>query len=89
MAQIVPLQQARVFGAPARHLVVGEISAASSTDNRLAVFSDEDIFGPPRQAAGPGGRALRRGGRRLPHLKEGDLVVHCRHGIARYDGLTR
>ncbi len=74
------------------HLVVGEVSAGFvDPHGRLAVFSDEDVFGPRAQA--------RRGPRKprtfgadaadFRDLKEGDLVVHVDHGIARYDGLTR
>src|SRR5207237_4655590 len=58
---------------------------------RFALYSDEDIFGPrarPRRAA----RRPRTFGEEAADfrdLKEGDLVVHVEHGIARYDGLTR
>jgi transcription-repair coupling factor (superfamily II helicase) len=92
MAQIVPLQQAVFSPHLHAHLVVGEISAGFiDPHNRLAVFSDEDIFGPRAQAR----RAPRRPrtfgaeGSDFRDLKEGDLVVHIDHGIARYDGLTR
>ena len=74
------------------HLIVGEISAGFVDEAaRLAVFSDEDIFGPRAQAR----KAVRRpktfgqDGADFRDLKEGDLVVHVEHGIARYDGLTR
>src|SRR5205823_3095495 len=51
MAQIVPLQQAAFSPHLHAHLVVGEISAGFiDPHNRLAVFSDEDIFGPRAQA---------------------------------------
>src|SRR5207248_3589388 len=92
MAQIVPLQQAVFSPHVHARLVVGEISAGFvDPHERLALYSDEDIFGPraevrraPRRPRtfGPEGADFR-------DLKEGDLVVHVDHGIARYDGLTR
>ena len=92
MAQIVPLQQAAFSPHIHAHLVVGEISAGFvDPHERFALYSDEDIFGPraevrraPRKPRtfGPEGADFR-------DLKEGDLVVHVDHGIARYDGLTR
>src|SRR5436305_11342434 len=92
MAQIVPLQQAAFSLHIHAHLVVGEISAGFvDSHERFALYSDEDIFGPraevrraPRKPRtfGPEGADFR-------DLKEGDLVVHVDHGIARYDGLTR
>jgi transcription-repair coupling factor (superfamily II helicase) len=92
MAQIVPLPQATFSPHLHAHLVVGEISAGFiDPHDRLAVFSDEDIFGPRAQAR----RAPRRPrtfgaeGADFRDLKEGDLVVHVDHGIARYAGLTR
>ena len=74
------------------HLLTGEISAGFVDEHdRFALYSDEDIFGPrarPRRAA----RRPRTFGEEAADfrdLKEGDLVVHVEHGIARYDGLTR
>src|SRR5207302_5624824 len=96
MAQIephLPEQPAAMFSPHVHaHLVVGEISAGFiDLHERFALFSDEDVFGPlaparktPRRpkSFGPEGADFR-------DLKEGDLVVHVDHGIARYDGLTR
>jgi transcription-repair coupling factor (superfamily II helicase) len=92
MAQIVPLREAAFSPHVHAHLVVGEISAGFvDLHARIALYSDEDIFGPraevrraPRRPRtfGPEGADFR-------DLKEGDLVVHVDHGIARYDGLTR
>ncbi len=92
MAQIVPLAEA-VF-APHVHafLVVGEISSGFiDLHSRLGLFSDEDIFGPRARARKTPRRPRTFGdeGADFRDLKEGDLVVHVEHGIARYDGLTR
>ncbi len=92
MAQIVPLAEATDTPSVHAHLVVGEISAGFvDRHNRLALYSDEDIFGPraqPRRAARRP-RTFGADGADFRDLKEGDLVVHVDHGIARYDGLTR
>ena len=92
MAQIVPLSQAVWSPHIHAHLVTGEISQGFIDPHaRLAVFSDEDVFGPRARVR----RAPRRPrtfgeeGADFRDLKEGDLVVHVEHGIARYDGLTR
>jgi len=92
MAQIVPLEQATFSPHVHAHLVVGEISNGFvDPHERLAVFSDEDIFGPRAQARRTPRRPRTLGpeGADFRDLKEGDLVVHVDHGIARYDGLTR
>jgi transcription-repair coupling factor (superfamily II helicase) len=92
MAQIVPLDRASFSPSVHAHLVVGEISAGFiDPHNRLAVFSDEDIFGPRAQARRTPRRPRTFGADSADFrdLKEGDLVVHVDHGIARYDGLTR
>src|SRR6267142_1560989 len=74
------------------HLVTGEISAGFVDEHdRFALYSDEDIFGPrarPRRAARRP-RYFGEDATDFRDLKEGDLVVHVEHGIARYDGLTR
>ena len=91
MAQIVPLAQAAYSPSVHAHLVVGEISAGFLDANEhLAVFSDEDVFGPRAQArrAARKPRGFGAEAADFRDLKEGDLVVHVDHGIARYDGLT-
>jgi len=74
------------------HLVVGEISAGFVDEHdRFALYSDEDIFGPrarPRRAARRP-KTFGEDAADFRDLKEGDLVVHVEHGIARYGGLTR
>ena len=92
MAQIVPLVQAAYSPHVHAHVVVGEISAGFlDPHERIGVFSDEDIFGPRAQArrAPRKPRTFGAEGADFRDLKEGDLVVHVDHGIARYDGLTR
>jgi transcription-repair coupling factor (superfamily II helicase) len=74
------------------HLVVGEISQGFIDEpSRLAVFSDEDVFGPRAQVRKTPRKPKTFGqdGADFRDLKEGNLVVHVEHGIARYDGLTR
>ena len=92
MAQIVPLREAAFSPHVHAGLVVGEISAGFvDLHSRLALFSDEDVFGPRAQARSAPRRPRTFGaeGADFRDLKEGDLVVHVDHGIARYDGLTR
>jgi len=92
MAQIVPLDQAIFSPHLHAHLVSGEISAGFiDLHSRLGVFSDEDVFGPRARARKTPRRPKTFGaeGADFRDLKEGDLVVHVDHGIARYDGLTR
>ncbi|HUJ29168.1 MAG TPA: DEAD/DEAH box helicase, partial [Myxococcales bacterium] len=92
MAQIVPLDQATWSPHVHAHLVTGEISQGFiDLHAHFALFSDEDIFGPRAQARKAPRRPKTFGqeGADFRDLKEGDLVVHVEHGIARYDGLTR
>jgi transcription-repair coupling factor (superfamily II helicase) len=96
MARIVPelpVEPSSLFDpAVQAHLVTGEISAGFVDEHdRFALYSDEDIFGPrarPRRAARRP-RTFGEDAADFRDLKEGDLVVHVEHGIARYDGLTR
>ena len=74
------------------HLVVGQVSAGFLDEGeRIAVYSDEDVFGPRAQPRRSPKRPKTFGedAADFKDLKEGDLVVHVEHGIARYDGLTR
>ena len=92
MAQIVPLDQAVFTPSIHAHLVVGEISRGFiDLHARLGVYSDEDVFGPRARARKVARRPKTFGedGADFKDLKEGDLVVHVEHGIARYEGLTR
>ena len=92
MAQIVPLEEARWSQHVHAHLVTGEISQGFvDLAQHLALYSDEDVFGPRAQPRKAPRRPKTFGqeGADFRDLKEGDLVVHVEHGIARYDGLTR
>ena len=92
MAQIVALPDAVFTPHVHAHLIVGEISAGFiDLHAQLGVFSDEDIFGPRARARKTPRKpkTFGEGGADFKDLKEGDLVVHVDHGIARYDGLTR
>ena len=66
---------------------VGELSAGFRLpDEKIAVFSDEDIFGTRAR------RRTRREKQRtllpsLAELKENDFIVHTDHGVGRYCGL--
>ncbi|PLX99913.1 MAG: hypothetical protein C0623_08210 [Desulfuromonas sp.] len=66
---------------------VGELSAGFRLpDEKIALFSDEDIFGTRAR------RRTRRQKRRtllpsLSELKENDFIVHTDHGVGRYRGL--
>jgi transcription-repair coupling factor (superfamily II helicase) len=69
-------------------LVLGELSAGFRLpDERLAVVTEEELFGQRvrrRGAAEARAKALLS---TLAELREGDFVVHADHGIARYRGL--
>ncbi len=74
------------------HLAVAEVSAGFiDTNSRIAVFSDEDVFGPRARVRTVSRRPKSFGsdGADFRDLKNGDLVIHVEHGIARYEGLTR
>jgi transcription-repair coupling factor (superfamily II helicase) len=97
MAQLVPRlppEPTALFAANTHaHLVTGEISKGFiDLQGRLAIFSDEDIFGPRAQRRAVKRKTVKGFGDQAADfrdLKEGDLIVHVDHGIARYDGLTR
>jgi transcription-repair coupling factor (superfamily II helicase) len=92
MARIVPLDEAVFTPSVHAHLVVGEISRGFiDVHGRIALYSDEDVFGPRARARKAPRRPKTFGedGADFKDLKEGDFVVHVEHGIARYDGLTR
>jgi transcription-repair coupling factor (superfamily II helicase) len=69
-------------------LVLGDLSAGFRLpDEKLAVVTEEEIFGQRvrrRGAAEARAKALLS---TLAELREGDYVVHADHGIARYRGL--
>lgn len=66
----------------------GELSAGFVLDDlRLAVLTDQEIYGRPRRRARA--RAFKEGVRlaSLRELRPGDYVVHVLHGIGRYEGI--
>ena len=72
------------------HLFVGDVSAGFvDAAGGIALVADEEIFGPRSE------RKVRRARSEQPFvaqfrdLKNGDLVVHVDHGVARYEGMTR
>lgn len=73
------------------HLIEGDLSSGFlSPDERLAIFSDEEILGA-RQKRRPRSRKKAD----LPfvaafrELNEGDVCVHVDHGLCRYGGLQK
>jgi transcription-repair coupling factor (superfamily II helicase) len=73
------------------HVFVGEVSKGFvDKDGKLAVLSDEEIFGTRarrtvKRRKGDSGFSAAA----FRDLKEGDLVVHSEFGVARYGGLTK
>ncbi len=69
-------------------LVLGELGAGFRLpDEKLAVVTEEEIFGRRVRRRGVGEARARALLSSLAELKEGDYVVHADHGIARYRGL--
>lgn len=59
---------------------------------KLAVYSDHEIFGWRKTSAGKAKARPKQAGTpitSLEQLRPGDLVVHAKHGIGRYQGLHR
>jgi transcription-repair coupling factor len=52
---------------------------------RLAIISEEEIFGPKARHRRPRKKPLQQ--TELESLRSGDFVIHRRHGLARYSGL--
>src|SRR6266568_5018008 len=72
------------------HLVPGEVSGGFlDGDARLAVVSDEEIFGRRVRKKARRARDENAFAAAFRELEEGDLVVHVEHGIAKYLGLTK
>lgn len=87
-----PLPRAEELFDPAvhAHLVPGEISGGwVDGEGRLAVVSDEEIFGRRVRKRARKAREENAFAAAFRELEEGDLVVHVEHGIARYLGLTK
>jgi len=72
------------------HLLRGDISAGFvDTAGRLALLSDEEIFGRRVKKRARATRLENTFASAFRDLNEGDLVVHVEHGIARYLGLSK
>lgn len=69
-------------------LVLGDLSAGFRLpDERLAVITEEDIFGARARRRGRAGAKARAMLSSLAELKEGDFIVHTDHGVGIYRGL--
>jgi transcription-repair coupling factor (superfamily II helicase) len=72
------------------HVLPGEISGGFvDGDGRLALVSEEEIFGRRVRRKARKAREENAFAAAFRDLDEGDLVVHVEHGIARYLGLTK
>jgi transcription-repair coupling factor (superfamily II helicase) len=60
----------------------------SLREEKLAVFTDSDVFGTVRLRVAPGDGSSRQPVEGWWDLEEGDYVVHVNHGIAVYGGLV-
>ncbi len=68
----------------------GELSSGFVwPDQRLAVITDEEIFGKRRKRVTRNAKSARTALLSLDDLKPGDLVVHHDHGIGQFDGLIK
>jgi transcription-repair coupling factor (superfamily II helicase) len=72
------------------HIFVGELSSGFlDRANGFALVTDADIFGERAERKTRKARTEQPFVAAFRDLKEGDLVVHVDHGIARYEGLTK
>jgi transcription-repair coupling factor (superfamily II helicase) len=72
------------------HIIVGELTSGFvDRGNGYALITDADIFGERIERKTRRARAEQPFVAAFRDLKEGDLVVHVEHGIARYMGLTK
>ncbi len=72
------------------HLLQGELSSGFVDEAaRLALLSDEEIFGRRVRKRARTTKLENTFAVAFRELNEGDLVVHVEHGIARYQGLTK
>jgi transcription-repair coupling factor (superfamily II helicase) len=69
---------------------VGPLSSGFiDSEHRLAVLTDEDLFGRGVKHRTPPKIKRARFLSSLEDLESGDYIVHVQHGIARYEGLKR
>jgi transcription-repair coupling factor (superfamily II helicase) len=72
------------------HLFPGELSSGFvDRDGRLAVLSDQEIFGPTQRRRVRTRRSESPFVAEFRELSEGDLVVHVEFGIGKYGGLVK
>jgi len=72
------------------HLLPGEITHGFvDAAERLALLSEEEIFGKRVRKRARATKLEHAVATLFKDLKEGDLVVHVEHGIARYLGLSK
>ena len=78
------------FSAPPLAILVGEISTGFSLPEfKLAVVSEEEVFGGRPHEAPRVHRPPRRTFLPLEGLKYGDFLVHIDHGIGQFQGLKK
>ncbi|MBI3812676.1 MAG: transcription-repair coupling factor [Nitrospirae bacterium] len=71
-------------------IAVGALSSGFiDFENRLAVLTDEDLFGKGVKHRPPPKHKRSQFLSSLEDLETGDYIVHVQHGIARYEGLKR
>jgi len=71
-------------------IAVGTLSSGFiDLPNRLAVLTDEDLFGKTVRHRPPPKSKREQFLSSLEDLEAGDYIVHSLHGIARYEGLKR
>ncbi|MBI3609072.1 MAG: transcription-repair coupling factor, partial [Nitrospirae bacterium] len=71
-------------------IAVGTLSSGFiDLQNRLAVLTDEDLFGKGVKHRPPPKLKRAQFLSSLEDLEAGDYIVHVQHGIARYEGLKR
>ncbi len=68
-------------------VVQGSLEGGWRLNNRLALITDNELFGFVKQPRSAGKRPIPRRWF-LPQLSPGDYVVHVDHGIARFSGTT-
>jgi len=74
--------------APGIFCVVGNISSGFVyPEQRLALITDQEIFGARKRVRKTGSRRAKTKFITPEELKTGDVVVHVEHGLGRYEGL--
>lgn len=80
----------RDHGGGIAYICLGRITAGFVwPEERLAVITEDEIFGKKRRHRKTGRQNTRSELLNLEDLKKGDLVVHVDHGIGQYQGLSK